>query len=560
MREEHRTRRGLWAALLSLAFVAVGATQLDRYGVTWDEALGDFFFGERYFSFFTSLDSRYLDFESDPYPEGHVPDLRASPFRVRPWEYYPFANLMAAATSRVLSNGLGLLDPYDGFHAVNLLLGGLFAFLLFGFVDARLGRCAAWVSSAGLLAMPRVFCHAMANIKDFPEMVLFSLALMIFLTAWERGSVRGVLGAGVVTGLALATKANALFLAPVFLLVVVGGGLPEPWRRPFGRLLAAGGGAALLGVVIPVALWPYVWPDPIGRIGRHLAYVSGQVLQVREESLLSPVEALLFTTPPALLAAAGVGLVPLSLALRRREPLAVLLTSWIVVTLGRMYLPGAVNFDGVRHFLELLPAVTILAGWGVSWIVERIGSAAGRWASVALVLAVVAPSLLATVRIHPHQIAYWNFLVGGTPGAFERGLPQAGDYWGMSYRQGLEWVNENAPPGTVLAVPLIEHAVAVVAPARLRPDIGLAHISIPQTPQIPDGAVSMLRELSAERPVLVMYVVRHDWRNQLTAECDALPAVAEWQLDGAVLLRIVPYGGSPAPLAPSPAGPPVDVG
>ena len=525
------------AALLALLFVLLGGSQLDRYGVTWDEALGDFFFGERYLSYFLSFDAKYLDFEADPYPEDHVPDLRASPFRVRPWEYYPLSNVLAAAASRTTS-ALGLFDPLDGFHAVNLFLGAAFLVLLFVFAELRWGLPAALMASVGLLTMPRVVCHALANIKDFPEMVLFSAALLAFVVAWERGSVRGVLGAGVLTGLALAAKANALFLAPIYLLCVGLGGVPEAWRGRWREVIGAGAGAAALGIALPIALWPYLWPDPIGRLGEHLSYVSGQVFQVREESLLSPLQALLFTTPPLMLLAAAVGLIPLAQALRQRDRLAALLTSWIVVTLGRMYLPGAVNFDGIRHFLELLPALTLLAAWGTFWLQERVSKS---WLVPLFVGLVVAGSSLASLRTHPHQIAYWNVLTGGTPGAFERGLPQAGDYWGMSYRQGLQWIEENAPEGSVLAVPLIEHAVAVQAPLRLRPDVGLAHISIPQTPQVPEGAVQMLRGLGAERPVFVMYVVRRDWRNRLTDECDALPAVAEWSLDGAVLLRIVRY-------------------
>ncbi len=546
-------RRGsmAFAGGLALLFVLVAAPLLDQYAVTWDEALGDFFFGQRYLSYFTSLDGRYLDFEADPYPEGHVPDLRASPFRVRPWEYYPFANLSAAATSKVTTR-LGLTDPLDGFHAVNLLFGGALVAALFLFVEGRLGRTAALLAVGSLFTMPRIVCHAMANVKDFPEMVLFSLTLLAFLHAWERVHVPWMLGAGVLCGLALATKANALFLAPIFLLVVVLGGIPTGWTPRL--LLLTGGGCAALGLGLPLLLWPWLWPDPIGRVSQHLSYVSGQVFQVREESLLSPLQALLFTTPPLTLLAVLVGCVPLVGALRARDRLAALLAAWIAVTLGRMYLPGAVNFDGVRHFLELMPAVAIVAAWGGLWLLERaFGAEAqapsptllgveGRRATLAAALVlvgVVVPSLGATVRTHPHQIAYWNVLVGGTAGAFERGLPQAGDYWGMSYRQGLAWINENAPEGSVLAVPLIEHAVALQAPVRLRPDIGLAHISIPQTPQIPQGAIDMLQGLVAERPVYVMYVVRDDWSNALTELTRTLPAEREWSVDGAVILRIV---------------------
>ncbi|MGH7287095.1 MAG: hypothetical protein ACREI8_03655, partial [Myxococcota bacterium] len=48
--------------LLSLLLLGLGGPSLHRYNVTWDEALGDFFFGQRYWSYFTTLDPVYLDF------------------------------------------------------------------------------------------------------------------------------------------------------------------------------------------------------------------------------------------------------------------------------------------------------------------------------------------------------------------------------------------------------------------------------------------------------------------------------------------------------------------
>ena len=108
-----------------LGLLAFGIPALDQYNVTWDEALGDLFFGERYLSFFSSLDPVYLDFRADPYPEDRRPDLRLSPFRDRPWEHYPVGATLGAASSTVLSRWLGWLDPYDGYHAVNLLLASL---------------------------------------------------------------------------------------------------------------------------------------------------------------------------------------------------------------------------------------------------------------------------------------------------------------------------------------------------------------------------------------------------------------------------------------------------
>lgn len=539
--------------LLIATLWAWGVPALDRYNVTWDEALGDLFFGERYLSYFTSFDPVYLDFQSNPYPPERRPDLFVSPFKIRPWEYYPVANTLAAATSAVLARGLGWLDAFDGFHAVNLLLGAVFLWFYYRLLAERWGHAAALAAAGLLFGAPRVVCHLMANVKDFPLMVFYTLTAVAFLRAFEAGSAKGLLGVGGLLGLALGTKANALFFPAVPLLVLAFGGVPEPWRGRRRQLALALVGGGLLALAVMVAVWPYLWADPVGRYAEHLRYIGLRAGYTRPESLAPALQAVALTTPPVFLALFAAGLVPcLRRAFRSRDRLALLVLAWIAVALGRFFIPQAVNFDGVRHFLELFPALAAVAGLGLSALLgaagRRLPALAARPARALLVGVALLPGAWAVLRAHPFEIAYWNVFAGGARGAYERGLPQAGDYWGMSYRLGLEWLNANAPPGALLAVPVVEHAVRLVAPLRLRDDILLLPVTTPYTPRIAPDRLRLTREAARDRPLYVMFVVRRDWMNELMAECLARlePEVA-WQLDGAPVLVIYRYS------APEPA-------
>src|SRR5207253_7512840 len=93
--------------------LAAGFASLHQYNATWDEAVGDLFFGQRYLSFFTSFDTKYLHFMEDPYPAGFRSDLRFAPFRRRPWGHYPVASTLATISSRTIS-GPGVPDASDG--------------------------------------------------------------------------------------------------------------------------------------------------------------------------------------------------------------------------------------------------------------------------------------------------------------------------------------------------------------------------------------------------------------------------------------------------------------
>ncbi|MDA8015907.1 MAG: glycosyltransferase family 39 protein [Thermoanaerobaculia bacterium] len=549
--------------VVAAGLLVVGFPALDQYNVTWDEALGDLFFGQRYLSFFTSFDPTYLDFHAEPYPPDHEPDLTASPFRGRAWEYYPVANTLAAATSKVLS-ALDLVDPFDGFHALNLLLAALLAVVLHEFLRRRYGRLAAALSLGFLFGSPRIVFHMMANIKDFPLMVFWSLAACAYFSAWQRGSFRGLVAAGALVGLALGTKGNALFFPILPALVLISCGIPDTWRRESPRaflrskairVAAAAGVAAMAAVAVMVALWPYLWADPISRFARHLGYIAGRRSFTSPESMAPVLEALWWTTPPVFLLTAVIGATWLLVRVARRHSRRaedVFLLAWCIASLGRYLLPQAVNFDGVRHFLELFPALAAIAGIATAALARRLARIAVgssptenrvrlRLATV-LSMLLLLPGLVQVVRTHPFQVAYWNTWAGGLDGAREKNLPQASDYWGASYRLGMRWLNEHAEPGAYVAVPVVEHAVRLVAPLRLREDLVLLPITTPLSPRIAPERLAATRDLATRAPVYVMFVERRDWANELMVEClRRLTPEVIWTLDGAPVLSIYRY-------------------
>ncbi|MEO1366227.1 MAG: hypothetical protein AAFX50_03545 [Acidobacteriota bacterium] len=549
------TRRRLRFVLPALAVLSLWAyawPTLRLVNITWDEALGDLFFGQRYLSYFTTFDPIYLDFAADPYPEDHRPDLRASPFRVKPWEYYPFANTLAAATSSVLFTA-GLTDPLDGFHALNLLLAGLLIPSLFLVVEKRLGLLAAALTVTFLFSAPRIVAHLLANIKDFPLMCFFAWTSIAFFKAFERGSVRGMLGAGGLLGLTLATKANALFfpLLPLLMLLVLG--LPTQWT--WRRLSIAGVGAAATTVGVALAVWPYLWADPIGRFGRHFEYIATRKSAIAPQFEAPIFEALFLTTPPFWIMAFLVGCWPLLAKLRQRDTFAAFLTAWLITPLARYALPQSTNFDGVRHFLEVFPPMAIVAGWGAAFAIHGVirhlplQSLRPTPVKAALAVAIVLPGISAVLSHHPFHLTYWNAFAGGFAGAYEGNQPQVGDYWGASYRVGLDWLRENAEENAYVAVPVIEHAVRTVAPERLRSDLTLLPVTSPFGPGIDPERLEKTREAARKRPLYVMFVERRDWLNALMVDClRRLEPVAVWDQDGVPVLYIYRYEPPPRSL------------
>ena len=83
--QSHRRLSSLFIGLGLVGFFVAGVITLPHYGLTWDEALGNLFFGQRYFHYFTSLNPEYLDFEKrDPVIDQRRLDLYVSPFGSKP--------------------------------------------------------------------------------------------------------------------------------------------------------------------------------------------------------------------------------------------------------------------------------------------------------------------------------------------------------------------------------------------------------------------------------------------------------------------------------------------
>jgi hypothetical protein len=134
----------------------------------------------------------------------------------------------------------------------------------------------------------------------------------------------------------------------------------------------------------------------------------------------------------------------------------------MVVPTLRNSVPGAWNFDGIRHFYEFLPAAALVAAVGGATLVRLAGERRRLFAAGALAAVTAVNMGEAIVRYHPFETAYFSRLVGGLEGAARR-FPEATDYWGSSYRQGLEWLNRNAEPESALYVSVHPHIVAIVS-------------------------------------------------------------------------------------------------
>lgn len=209
---------------------------------------------------------------------------------------------------------------------------------------------------------------------------------------------------------------------------------------------------AAITLIIMYATWPYLWPDPIGRLTESLLVMSrypweGQVLFDGVQYISTDIPrrylpvllGIQLTEPVWVLFIAGLS-VAITGFVKKREygELLALTAVWFVLPLAGFIILRAPLYDNFRQIFFILPPVFMLAGV----FFEKIKRPALQMALIALALL---PGVLGILRLHPYEYMYYNTFIGGERGAFRRFEL---DYWGTSYREAADWMNEFAAPDT----------------------------------------------------------------------------------------------------------------
>ena len=423
--------------LLGVLAVFVFATFAD-YGVSWDERVQNTY-GLHLLSYYLSAFQDQSAF--------HYINLR----------YYGGAFDLIAAVINTFS-------PF-GEYETRHLLGGIIGCV--GTIGAwRLARLLAG-ERAGLIVValmaltPLIYGHSFINPKDAP----FACAVMWSIYYSCRAIIEAphptratAIGFGCALGFALGTRVVAMivlvYCAPAFVAWTIG-----RYRESRSLRVVLGEQRSFFAALLPalpiIALitavfWPWVVRAP-GNLETALKLFShfpwqGQVLfdgtlykadelpavylpqllalQLPEVALLGLLGAAVFIVRGAL--ARGLGVLTDSKSLCYAVVIAAAL-----VPLAHFIIDRPIVYNGIRHYLFMVPPVIVLAGIGLDrtyaylrehsvWFSRGFAAALGIAATVQLAI---------MAELHPYEYIYYNAFAGGVAGAQGR---YDLDYWGLS--------------------------------------------------------------------------------------------------------------------------------
>ena len=456
---------------------AIAALTFRDYGLGWDD-----YTHSQYGGLLLSL-----------YDSGFA-DRRALSF-VNLYMYGGGFDLVAAAFAKILPFGL-----FETRRLVGAAVGivGLFFTWRLG---RRLGGPLAGLIALVLLATcPLYYGHMFMNAKDAPFAVTMVIALLGLVRAFEefpRATPATIALCGVGIGLAVGSRVMGGFalleavLAALLVLAIrsracgLRSALSE-WRS----FLVPFVPGAILAYLVMGLVWPWAALSPLNPF-RAVEYFSnffekpwrelfdGELVPVVDMPR-SYLPTLIVLNLPEIMVALGlcgmVGAIVVAAhkpgdggatAGRRAALSAVVLAALLPVLVTVAARPAIYN--GIRHFVFLMPPFAALGGLAGAWIAQR-ARRYGRTAVAAgavLLAAGLASPIVEMARLHPYEYTHFNHIAGGASGARPRYML---DYWGLSIRQASQQLRallaerDEKPRGATWTVAVCgPHPAAVVA-------------------------------------------------------------------------------------------------
>lgn len=333
----------------------------------------------------------------------------------------------------------------------------------------RVGGPLAGLASLLLLALcPIFYGHMFMNPKDAPfavAMIILMLGLVRLAEEYPQPSPRTILIVGLGAGLSLGCRVLgglALVYAligflPLLLEELRTEGLREATRR-FAHVVYVLLPGLVFGYLVMGLIWPWSIMEP-GNPFEALTYFShffekpwkemfdGAIVSVPDMpwSYLPTLFAL--QLPEVMLVLMGGAVVSTFAMLPRREVPARRKTILLMLTLAAT-LPLAIAmvkrpalYNGIRHFVFVIPPMAVLGGVAFAWAMERLRANHRTWQPVVLATFCfgLALSLAEMIRLHPYQYTHFNHIAGTVRGADDRFML---DYWGLALKQASDELRE----------------------------------------------------------------------------------------------------------------------
>jgi hypothetical protein len=382
------------------------------------------------------------------------------------WDY------LSGKNTNLLSNGNLYLNPFIGLlevlpekilqlktesdiylsrHLLNFIFCWV-GFIFFYLLALRLLRDYrfALLSCLLFLLTPRPIAHCFYNSKDLPFLFLFVVNVYL-LVAWiEAPSRSKIIWMVICSGMLVGTRVAGLLFPVVLVSAAIFSTMAGKFKWKEMKLLA------LYLLLFPVSVYiffPTFWHNPVAEFLTAVAVMSRHPYDVTSFFLGETVHSL--QTPwyyipvwMGIIIPIGwwifffAGLITLAMSIIRERfafPVYwVVILTWLLLPLLTAIILHSSTYDDGRHLFFIYPPFLLIVTAGFRELIQSGSGIFKRFRVYTAVLVFVVTVVYLSVfmvKYHPFQYAYFNAIGRHyATGYFEK------DYWGLSYRQGLEYL------------------------------------------------------------------------------------------------------------------------
>lgn len=376
--------------------------------------------------------------------------------------YGPIFDTISAVIEEYFS--LNIRDVFLMRHVLNFIfffLGYFCFFLLLNilFNDRKL----VIILSLFYLLHPRLLGHGFFNPKDSILQAYVAFSLVPIIRTFLYNKYKDIIFSGILLGVAISTKIVSIYLPIIFSICIL--------------LLLNIKKISLINIIkmfitfyfflfiSTYICWPTIWGTSLSNlseifytmknfpwVGRNYImgeYISGQTIPWYYTSLWISI-----TTPIFFLLCWIIGIGDIFQSLLRewnqKTYINVFMIMGFIVPLSAVIILGSTLYNGWRHLFFIYPFLAYFMAQGfktiVLWINYRFHFDKNK---IIIILSIVVFSgpVYSIAIMHPNQQVYFNVFAGKDPM-----INYEGDYWGLSYRQGLEWIVKNDTRDSILVV------------------------------------------------------------------------------------------------------------
>jgi len=439
-------RRNGITFLLFILVVVVGVSLVPQIGPAWDEP-DNIFSGGQYWNFVKSGFNQKILSSRDS-TTSYFGDVifTQDPTIAR---YPPVPNVIGSVAA-LIGERLGFehtaIHIIIEFHIVSVFFFALLVATVFKF--GELLGLGVWESvfAAFICALyPTMFGHGLSDLKDAAQVSLFTVSLYLLVKGTLEKIPHDIVLGAIVWGLALATKFNAIYVPIIWFLWRIMSCQLDKNKKAYVSFITSLVLILSIGLVTMFIVWPYLWNQPIAHVLEVVKYFTtvGQGYRVFWDGVLYqvgvgkslwwyPWENLLFETPFLLLLAILIGIAKWILFIFKKNKSACkisLLVIWIVVPLVRSILPTAAFYDGLRHFMEVLPPLFLLAAFGIS----RISSRGIHLFCIVLAIGILGHLAFIDSTYFPYSSGYFNMFAVNPNVLFDRDIEALSVHEAVAY-------------------------------------------------------------------------------------------------------------------------------